>query len=104
MTVLRWGRMGMLLLVVNLGQDSAEISLTKMYGLPSMMIVATSSSGSSAAPGSHFNAEKTMKLISGEAVLLAGEARLCGGPGPVDKITNKLQEGWQKINKYFNRK
>lgn len=68
------------------------------------MTVAASSPGSSLAVGSHVNVEKPLKLIPGETVLLAGAHRHCGGPGPVDKITNKLSEGWQKLNKYFGNK
>lgn len=44
---------------------------------------------------------KVFKLSPGETILMAGRPRHCGGPGPVDKIANKLSEGWQKINKYF---
>lgn len=70
-------------------------------GLAHELTVATSSAGSNFAAGSHVDVDKSIKLIPGEAVLMAGAPRHCGGPGPVDKIATKLTEGWQKINKYF---
>lgn len=48
------------------------------------------------------NVNKILRLGPGETVLMAGPPTHCGGPGPVDKIANKLSEGWQKINKYFS--
>lgn len=100
--VMRWGGSGSLLVVANLGRDSTAVQLNRIPGLPNEVTVAISSAGSSFSIGSHVAVDKTMKLIPGEAVLLAGGPRHCGGPGPVDKITTKLAEGWQKINKYFS--
>ncbi|CAG9121804.1 unnamed protein product [Plutella xylostella] len=100
--VLRWGGHGSLMAVANVGRDQTEAQLSRVPGLPAEMTVAASSAGSSLSPGSHVSLEKMLKLSPGEAVLLAGAPRHCGGPGPVDKITSKLAEGWQKINKYFN--
>lgn len=100
--VLRWGNTGSLLLVCNVARQQTEVQLSTIPGVPSEMTVAASSTGSSSPSGSHVNLEKTLKLAPGEAVLLAGPPRHCGGPGPVDKIANKLSEGWQKINKYFS--
>ncbi|XP_023954145.2 maltase 2-like [Bicyclus anynana] len=102
LTVLRWGGAGSLLVVANLGLGQSEVQLSKIPGLPPEMTVAAASGGSSLSSGSHINMEKLLKLSSGEAALLAGPPRHCGGPGPVDKITNKLSEGWQKLNKYFS--
>lgn len=68
------------------------------------MTVASTSVRSGATVGSHILVEKTLRLVPGEAILMAGAPRHCGGPGPVDKIANKLSEGWQKINKYFGSK
>ncbi|KAL4705284.1 hypothetical protein ACJJTC_018970 [Scirpophaga incertulas] len=100
--ILRWGGLGSLLVVVNLGQTQGEMKLSAIYGLPSEVTVAVSSAGSGLSTGSHIAVDKTLKLAPGEALLLAGGPRHCGGPGPVDKIANKLSEGWQKINKYFS--
>lgn len=102
LAVLRWGGTGSLLVVSNLGKDQADVQLSRIPGLPTTMTVAISSAGSSFSSGSHINLEKTVKLGPGETVLLAGAPRHCGGPGPVDKIANKLSEGWQKLNKYFS--
>ncbi|XP_053607296.1 maltase A3-like isoform X2 [Plodia interpunctella] len=102
LAVLRWGGAGSLLVVSNLAQDRTEAQLTRMYGLPAQMTVASASAASSFSVGSHVGVDKPIKLLPGETVLLVGPPRHCGGPGPVDKIANKLQEGWQKINKYFN--
>nr|XP_034830188.1 maltase A3-like [Maniola hyperantus] len=101
LAVLRWGGAGTLLVVTNLGSGQSEVYLSKIPGLPQEMTVAASSGGSSLSSGSHVNLDKALKLAAGESALLAGPSRHCGGPGPVDKITNKLTEGWQKINKYF---
>ncbi|CAH2269369.1 jg14074 [Pararge aegeria aegeria] len=101
LAILRWGGAGSLLVVINLGLGQTEVQLSKIPGLPQEMTIAASSGGSSLSPGSHVNLEKLIKMASGETVLLAGPPRHCGGPGPVDKITNKLSEGWQKLNKYF---
>lgn len=87
-----------------MGRSQTEVNLARIAGLPNEMTVAASSSGSSLAVGSHVNVEKILKLVAGETVLLAGPHRHCGGPGPVDKIANKLNEGWQKLNKYFGNK
>ncbi|XP_063839064.1 maltase A3-like [Ostrinia nubilalis] len=102
LAVLRWGGPGSLLVVVNLGRDHAEVKLSAIFGLPTQMTVAASSAGSSLSVGSHIPVDKTLKLAPGETLLLAGGPRHCGGPGPVDKITSKLAEGWQKLNQYFN--
>lgn len=99
--VLRWGGSGSLLVVANLGRDSTELQLNKIPGLPNEVTVVISSAGSSFSTGFHISVDKTIKLIPGETVLLAGGPRHCGGPGPVDKIASKLSEGWQKLNKYF---
>ncbi|XP_045761799.1 maltase A3-like [Maniola jurtina] len=101
LSVLRWGGAGTLLVVTNLGPGQTEVYLSRIPGLPQEMTVAASSGGSSLSPESHVNLDKPLKLAAGESALLAGPSRHCGGPGPVDKITNKLSEGWQKINKYF---
>ncbi|XP_072937337.1 maltase A3-like [Epargyreus clarus] len=100
--VLKWGGGGSLLYVSNFGRDQTEVQLSRIPGLPAEMTVASSSGGSSLSTGSHLTLDKVVKLIPGEAVLLAGPPRHCGGPGPVDKIASKLSEGWQKINKYFS--
>lgn len=100
--VLRWGGAGSLLIVCNMARDQTEAQLSRIHGLPTQMTVAASSGGSSLSTGSHLNTEKTLKLAPGEAILLAGPPRHCGGPGPVDRIANKLSEGWQKLNKYFS--
>ncbi|KAM3959102.1 maltase A3 [Aphomia sociella] len=102
LAVLRWGGAGSLLLVSNVARDVTEIRLSRIHGLPTELTVAASSTGSSLSTGSHVVVDKTLKLVSGETILLAGGPRHCGGPGPVDKIANKLSEGWQKINKYFS--
>ncbi|XP_028158904.1 maltase A1-like [Ostrinia furnacalis] len=102
LAVLRWGGPGSLLVVVNLGRDHTEVKLSAIFGLPTQMTVAASSAGSSLSVGSHLPVDKTLKLAPGETLLLAGGPRHCGGPGPVDKITSKLAEGWQKLNQYFN--
>lgn len=101
LTVLRWGGHGSLLVVTNLGSGQTEVQLSKIPGLPPEITVAATSGGSSLSSGSHVNLDKNLKLTSGESILLVGPPRHCGGPGPVDKIANKLSEGWQKINKYF---
>ncbi|XP_075992835.1 maltase 1-like [Anticarsia gemmatalis] len=100
--VLRWGSHGSLILVSNLCKDSTEVQLSRIPGIPAEMTVGASSTGSSYSVTSHLMMEKTLKLGPGETLLLAGGPRHCGGPGPVDKIANKLSEGWQKINKYFS--
>jgi hypothetical protein len=100
--VLRWGGPGSLIVVSNLGRDPTETRLSAVYGLPSVMTVAASSAGSSLSAGSHLTVDKALKLAPGESLLLVGGPRHCGGPGPVDKIANKLSEGWQKLNKYFS--
>lgn len=102
LSVLRWGGSGSLLVVVNFARSQLEVDLTKVPGLPPTMTVAASSGGSSVSAGGHVTIDKGLRLGPGDAVLLAGPARHCGGPGPVDKIANKLSEGWQKINKYFS--
>ncbi|OWR49829.1 Maltase 1 [Danaus plexippus plexippus] len=102
LAILRWGGGGSLLVVSNLGTGSTEAQLSEIPGLPAEMTVASSSGGSSLSLGNHITVGKTLKLSHGETVLLVGPPRHCGGPGPVDKITSKLSEGWQKINKYFN--
>lgn len=104
MAILRWGGTGTLLVLANPTRQQAEVLPSKIPGLPVEMIVATSSVGSRFQTGAHVSLEKTVKLASGEIVLLAGGPRHCGGPGPVDKIANKLTEGWQKLNKYFSNK
>lgn len=91
-----------MLVLANLGRDQAELKPSAIYGLPAEMTVAASSAGSSLSAGSHLPVDKTLKLAPGETLLLVGGPRHCGGPGPVDKITSKLAEGWQKINKYFS--
>ncbi|KAJ2944434.1 hypothetical protein O0L34_g3772 [Tuta absoluta] len=101
-TILRWGDTGSLIAVANVAKEQTEVQLSRIPGIPAEMTVAASSSGSSQSVGSHIATEKTLKLSPGEAVLLAGSPRHCGGPGPVDKIANKLTEGWQKLNKYFS--
>ncbi|CAH2988411.1 unnamed protein product [Chilo suppressalis] len=100
--VLRWGGHGSLLLVSNLGKEQMEVKLSTIYGIPNEMSVAASSAGSSLSVRSQVAVDKSLKLTPGETLLLAGGPRHCGGPGPVDKIANKLSEGWQKINKYFS--
>lgn len=100
--ILRWGGAGSLLVVSNMARDHTEAQLFRIPGLPPEMTVAASSGGSSLSTGSHFNTEKALKLTPGETILLAGPPRHCGGPGPVDRIANKLTEGWQKLNKYFS--
>lgn len=102
LAVLRWGGPGSLLVIANLAREQTEVQLSRIAGLPKEVTVAISSAGSSLATGSHVAVEKTLKLAPGETLLLAGGPRHCGGPGPVDKIANKLSEGWQKLNKYFN--
>ncbi|XP_031763767.2 neutral and basic amino acid transport protein rBAT-like [Galleria mellonella] len=102
LAILRWGTAGSLLVLTNLARDQTEAQLSRIHGLPTEMTVAASSTGSSLSTGSHVTIDKTIKLIPGETLLLAGGHRHCGGPGPVDKIANKLSEGWQKINKYFS--
>lgn len=102
LAVLRWGGTGSLLVISNFGKEPTEAQLSKVAGLPAEMTVAVSSAGSAAAIGSRVVMEKAIKLSPGETLLLAGAPRHCGGPGPVDKITNKLAEGWQKLNKYFS--
>lgn len=91
-----------MVVVCNAGREPTEVQLSRMFGLPAEMTVAASSAGSALSAGSHLPLERTLKLAGGEGVLLAGGPRHCGGPGPVDKIANKLSEGWQKINKYFS--
>ncbi|CAH2065757.1 unnamed protein product, partial [Iphiclides podalirius] len=100
--ILRWGGAGSLLNVANLGRGAVDVQLSKIPGLPSVMSVAASSSGSSVSSGSHVTIDRGIRLNAGESVLMAGPPRHCGGPGPVDKIANKLSEGWQRINKYFS--
>ncbi|XP_026737755.1 uncharacterized protein LOC113500993 isoform X1 [Trichoplusia ni] len=100
--ILRWGSAGSLLLISNLAKEPTEVQPSRIPGIPAEMTVATSSTGSSFSVASHIVMEKSLKLAPGETVLLAGGPRHCGGPGPVDKIANKLSEGWQKINKYFS--
>ncbi|XP_059058984.1 maltase A3-like [Achroia grisella] len=102
LAILRWGTAGSLLVLSNLARDPTEAQLSRIHGLPAEMTVAGSSTGSSLQTGSHVVVDKTIKLAPGETLLLAGGHRHCGGPGPVDKIANKLSEGWQKINKYFS--
>ncbi|XP_045485824.1 maltase 1 [Pieris rapae] len=102
LVILRWGAIGSLLMVSNLGQRNCEIQLSKIPGLPNEMTAAVSSGGSSSSTGVNINMNKLLKLVPGETILMAGPPRHCGGPGPVDKIANKLSEGWQKINKYFS--
>ncbi|CAH0726382.1 unnamed protein product, partial [Brenthis ino] len=102
LAILRWGGSGSLLYISNLGRGQSEVQLSRIPGLPTEMTVAISSSGSSLSPGFHVNLDKVLKLSSGETAFLVGSPRHCGGPGPVDKIANKLSEGWQKINKYFS--
>lgn len=91
-----------MLLIANLAKEPTEVVPSKVPGIPNEMSVATSSTGSNFSPASHLSMDKTIKLAPGQTVLLVGGPRHCGGPGPVDKIANKLSEGWQKINKYFN--
>ncbi|KAJ8726011.1 hypothetical protein PYW07_000709 [Mythimna separata] len=100
--VLRWGSTGSLLLISNLAKEPTEVDPSKVPGIPHEMTVATSSTGSGFSVASHLPMDKTLKLGPGQSVLLAGGPRHCGGPGPVDKIANKLSEGWQKLNKYFS--
>lgn len=100
--VLRWGGHGSLLVAANLGKDQTEVKLSSIHGIPAEMTVAASSAGSSLSLGSHLTMDKVLKLAPGEALLLVGGPRHCGGPGPVDKIASKITEGWQKINKYFS--
>ncbi|XP_061708040.1 maltase 1-like [Cydia pomonella] len=102
LSILRWGGTGSLLVVSNVGKSQTEAQLSSVPGLPAEMTVAASSAGSGFTTGSHVKLEKPVRLGPGETVLLAGAPRHCGGPGPVDKIANKLNEGWQKINKYFS--
>lgn len=104
LAVLRWGGAGSLLVLCNLGKGQAEVRLSAVAGLPAELTVAASSGGSGMAPGSHVTLDHAVRLAPGEAVLLAGPARHCGGPGPVDKIATKLTESWQKLNKYFGNK
>ncbi|CAG9784742.1 unnamed protein product [Diatraea saccharalis] len=100
--VLRWGGHGSLLLVANLGKMPSEEKLSAFFGLPNEISVAASSASSSFPVRAQVAVDKSFKLTPGETLLLAGGPRHCGGPGPVDKIANKLSEGWQKINKYFS--
>ncbi|XP_050361599.1 maltase A3-like [Nymphalis io] len=102
LAVLRWGGSGSLLVVSNFGREKTEALLSRIPGLSTEMTVAVSSGGSTLTIGSHVNMEKNLKLVPGESFLLVGPPRHCSGPGPVDKIANKLSEGWQKINKYFS--
>lgn len=102
LAVLRWGGSGTLLCTSNLGRGHSEVQLSRIPGLPGEMTTALTSAGSNFSPGTNVNIEKTIKLNPGETVILIGAPRHCGGPGPVDKIANKLSEGWQKINKYFS--
>uniref|UniRef100_A0A2A4K7L6 alpha-glucosidase n=1 Tax=Heliothis virescens TaxID=7102 RepID=A0A2A4K7L6_HELVI len=100
--VLRWGSAGSLLLIANLAKEPTEVEPARIPGIPHEMTVATTSTGSTFTIASHLAMDKSLKLAPGHTVLLAGGPRHCGGPGPVDKIANKLSEGWQKINKYFS--
>ncbi|XP_068621438.1 maltase 1-like [Battus philenor] len=100
--VLKWGGAGSLLLLINLSHEQTDVQLSKIPGLPPTMTVAVSSGGSTFSNGFHVTKDRGARLGPGEAVLLAGPPRHCSGPGPVDKIANKLSEGWQKINKYFS--
>ncbi|CAG4991505.1 unnamed protein product [Colias eurytheme] len=102
LAILRWGGSGSLLVISNLGRKAADVLLSKIPGVAAEMTVAASSGGSSLSSGGHVHTDKLIKLNPGETLLLAGPPRHCGGPGPVDKITNKLSEGWQKLNKYFS--
>ncbi|GBP53200.1 Maltase A2 [Eumeta japonica] len=100
--VLRWGGVGTLLLVCNPSGADAAVQLSRIPGLPRDITVAASSAGSRLPSGTHLQADKVFELTPGEALLFAGPPRHCGGPGPVDKIANKLSEGWQTLNKYFS--
>ncbi|XP_021205606.2 maltase A3 [Bombyx mori] len=102
LAVLRWGGQGTLLVISNLDRDQTEVQPSMIPGLPTEMTVAINSAGSRLSTGAHVALEKSVSLAPGETILLIGGPRHCGGPGPVDKITNKLTEGWQKINKYFS--
>lgn len=100
--ILRWGSSGSLLLISNLATEPTQVEPSRIPGIPPEMTIACSSAGSSFSVASHWMMDKTMRLGPGQTILLAGAPRHCGGPGPVEKITSKLQEGWQKVNKYFS--
>ncbi|XP_045515019.1 maltase A3-like, partial [Pieris brassicae] len=63
LVILRWGAIGSLLVVSNLGHRIWSHS-------------------SSSSTGVNINMNKLLKLVPGETILMAGPPRQCGGPGP----------------------
>lgn len=45
LAILRWGSMGSLLVISNLGRQNSEVQLSRIPGLPNEMTVAVSSGG-----------------------------------------------------------